>query len=122
LTRRFADRGIVSNAVMPGTIADTELRRYADAEKRKSIPAFSTRPLEPPHVAIKSLSQGAATTIWAAVSPELGNRGGLYLEDCGISGPWSEVDPRRGVKDYAIDKQRAAALWALSEKMMGATG
>jgi hypothetical protein len=40
------------------------------------------------------------------VTPELADRGGLYLEDCGIS---------EAVAPYACDAERAARLWALSE-------
>lgn len=119
LARRFGERGIRSHAVMPGTIVDTALRRYADAEQRKSMPAFSVRPVELPRVPVKSLGQGAATTVWAALAPELDGSNGLYLEDCSVAEPWSEIDPRRGVKDYALDGRRAAALWAMSEKMVG---
>lgn len=99
--RRFEAEGVTAHAVMPGTIADTDLRRYADTEARKSMPAFA--PVMPalPRVRIKSLSQGAATTLWAATSPDLEGTSGLYLEDCRVAEPWSDVDPRRGVKDYA---------------------
>ena len=51
---------------------------------------------------------GAATQVWAAVSPELADRGALYLEDCGVSD---------AVAPYARDAQRAAELWMLSEKL-----
>jgi hypothetical protein len=32
----------------------------------------------------KTVEQGASTTIWAAVTPELENTGGLYLDDNSI--------------------------------------
>ena len=119
LGRRFEAEGVTAHAVMPGTIADTDLRRYADSEARKSMPAFA--PVMPglPRVAIKSLSQGVATILWAATSPDIEGRSGLYLEDCRVAAPWSEIDPRRGVKDYALDTDRAARLWTLSEKLVG---
>ena len=63
----------------------------------------------------KTTAQGAATTVWAAVAPEFEGRGGLYLEDCGVAAPWSEANPRRGVKDYALDPAAAGRLWELSE-------
>jgi hypothetical protein len=31
---------------------------------------------------LKTLEQGASTTVWAAVAPELEGVGGKYLEDC----------------------------------------
>jgi len=50
---------------------------------------------------------GAATQVWAAVSPDLAGRGGDYLEDCGIG----EAAP------HARDERRAAQLWELSERL-----
>ncbi len=51
--------------------------------------------------------QGAATQVWAAVSPELADRGALYLEDCGVS---------EAVAPYARDEQRAADFWQTLRK------
>jgi NAD(P)-dependent dehydrogenase (short-subunit alcohol dehydrogenase family) len=69
----------------------------------------------------KTPSQGAATGLWAATSPLLADRGGLYLEDCdiaGISDPEASMDDG-GVRAYAIDPDAAARLWDLS---IAATG
>lgn len=33
----------------------------------------------------KTIGQGASTTVWAAVAPELEEKGGLYLDDNSIS-------------------------------------
>jgi hypothetical protein len=51
---------------------------------------------------------GAATQVWAAVSPDLADQGGLYLEDCSVS---DAVAPHARATDHA------AALWLLSEKL-----
>ncbi|GAA2086005.1 SDR family NAD(P)-dependent oxidoreductase [Kitasatospora saccharophila] len=69
----------------------------------------------------KSPEQGAATGLWAAVSPLLDGRGGLYLEDCEVartSAPDSPVDDG-GVRDHAVDPEQAARLW---EASLAATG
>ncbi|MFI7388471.1 SDR family NAD(P)-dependent oxidoreductase [Streptomyces sp. NPDC049813] len=71
----------------------------------------------------KSPSQGAATGLWAATSPLLDGRGGLYLEDCDVarvSGPGAPMDDG-GVRAYAIDPGEAARLWDLSVAMTGGT-
>lgn len=34
---------------------------------------------------VKSLEQGAATTIWAALDKRSQDKGGLYIDDCQIS-------------------------------------
>ncbi|MEX2981049.1 SDR family NAD(P)-dependent oxidoreductase [Streptomyces sp. C36] len=71
----------------------------------------------------KTPSQGAATGLWAATSPLLDDRGGLYLEDCDIarvSAPDAPMDDG-GVREYAIDPDAAARLWDLSIAATGAT-
>ncbi|MCZ1007820.1 SDR family NAD(P)-dependent oxidoreductase [Streptomyces lydicus] len=71
----------------------------------------------------KTPSQGAATGLWAATSPLLDGRGGLYLEDCDIarvSAPGRPMDDG-GVRAYAIDADAAARLWELSLAATGAT-
>ncbi len=68
----------------------------------------------------KTPQQGAATTIWAAVAPELHGVGGLYLEDCAIATPLTDPDqPLRGHDHpYALDPHNAERLWALSERLI----
>ena len=71
---------------------------------------------------MKSVPQGAATTIWCAVSPKLDGLGGVYCEDCDVA----EVSPggagaleRSGVDPWACDPDLAERLWALSESLTG---
>ncbi|WP_217254472.1 SDR family NAD(P)-dependent oxidoreductase [Streptomyces sp. AC602_WCS936] len=71
----------------------------------------------------KTPSQGAATGLWAATSPLLDGRGGLYLEDCDVAGasaPGTPMDDG-GVRAYATDPDSAARLWDLSLAATGAT-
>lgn len=65
----------------------------------------------------KTVSQGAATGLWAATSPQLADRGGLYLEDCDVAGP-AGADGT-GLKSYAMDHDKAAELWDLSVALTG---
>ncbi|MBO1417660.1 SDR family NAD(P)-dependent oxidoreductase [Streptomyces sp. FH025] len=70
----------------------------------------------------KTASQGAATGLWAATSPLLDGRGGLYLEDCEVArvaGPDAPMDDG-GVRPYAVDPAAAARLWELSLAATGA--
>jgi hypothetical protein len=60
---------------------------------------------------VKTIEQGAATSVWAATAPELDAHGGAYLEDCRVS----EAAP------HATDPDDAARLWALSEQIVGQT-
>jgi len=69
---------------------------------------------------VKSIAQGAATTIWAATSPQLNGMGGVYCANCDISplvpGTSEETD---GVREWAIDPTMAERLWELSEQLSG---
>ncbi|MFB6502495.1 MULTISPECIES: SDR family NAD(P)-dependent oxidoreductase [unclassified Streptomyces] len=71
----------------------------------------------------KTPSQGAATGLWAATSPLLDDRGGLYLEDCDIARASAPDEPMDdgGVRAYAVDPDGAARLWDLSVAATGAT-
>ncbi|WP_406134162.1 SDR family NAD(P)-dependent oxidoreductase [Streptomyces zaomyceticus] len=71
----------------------------------------------------KTPSQGAATGLWAATSPLLDGRGGVYLEDCDIArvaAPGTPMDDG-GVRAYAVDPDAAVRLWELSLAATGAT-
>jgi NAD(P)-dependent dehydrogenase (short-subunit alcohol dehydrogenase family) len=111
--RRLRDVGIRAYAVHPGTVA-TSLARYMSrsdfSQLRKYAAASSAARGEPSdgYLDFTTPEHGAATQVWAAVSPELADQGGLYLEDCGIS---------QTVAPYARDTERAAQLWTLSEKL-----
>jgi NAD(P)-dependent dehydrogenase (short-subunit alcohol dehydrogenase family) len=68
----------------------------------------------------KTPKQGAATQVWAATSPQLADRGGVYCEDCDIAriADGSDTVPG-GVRPYAIDDDAAERLWAASAGMTG---
>jgi NAD(P)-dependent dehydrogenase (short-subunit alcohol dehydrogenase family) len=68
----------------------------------------------------KTPEQGAATQVWAATSPQLADRGGVYCEDCDIAriADGSDTVPG-GVRPYAIDDDAADRLWAASADMTG---
>jgi hypothetical protein len=67
----------------------------------------------------KTVEEGAATTVWAAVAPELEGVGGKYLDNCAVAEPWTgegEV-PFGFCALYSLDPGHAEQLWALSEKL-----
>jgi NAD(P)-dependent dehydrogenase (short-subunit alcohol dehydrogenase family) len=115
--RRYTGRGITANAVMPGGIM-TPLQRHLP---RDEMIAFGWMD-EAGKIndRFKSTEQGAATSIWAALAPELEGKGGLYLEDCAEAAPWSEANPVQGVLPHALDAESAERLWDLSVKTTGA--
>ncbi|MFS3129281.1 SDR family NAD(P)-dependent oxidoreductase [Nocardioides sp. Bht2] len=111
LDRRWADRGVRSFAVHPGTVA-TDLARHMDRDDFKTMAQLSAaQPGAAKRMSFATPEEGAATAVWAAVTPDLADRGGLYLADCAIS---EDVAP------WAFDADRAAELWELSERWVSA--
>jgi NAD(P)-dependent dehydrogenase (short-subunit alcohol dehydrogenase family) len=113
---RFAAQGVRAFSVHPGGII-TELGRHlTDETLGVMLKAMegATKPRE-----MKTVPQGAATTVWAATSPDLDGKGGMYLEDCGIAAVTDDPNDREGVRLYAIDPHIADDLWDLSEKLVG---
>ncbi|WP_255547509.1 SDR family NAD(P)-dependent oxidoreductase [Mucilaginibacter sp. dw_454] len=104
----------------PGSIAGTELARNADIELFKQMGFFDEQGNIRPEVlaGLKTVPQGAATTVWCAASPLLNNVGGVYCED----GDIAELDQdsaTSGVRPYALDENNAKRLWDLTEEMTG---
>jgi NAD(P)-dependent dehydrogenase (short-subunit alcohol dehydrogenase family) len=110
LERRFAARGVHAYALHPGGIV-TELGRHLEVDDFEVLrKRASDQGRELPK--FKSVEAGAATTVWAATSPELADRGGVYLEDCHVSdnhAPW------------ALNPDSSKRLWTVSEEMVGQT-
>ena len=71
---------------------------------------------------LKTPQQGAATQVWAAVSPELEGRGGLYLENCAIGEEHRPENPMVGYKPYALDPVAADRLWNMTERWLAERG
>src|SRR5450432_2387452 len=112
--------GVRAFAVHPGRITSTDLNRFmSDEEKATATSTTSTIPKFIPSF-IKSIAQGAATTIWCATSPQLENKGGVYCADCNISPIVDDDSPQlNGVRRWAINPSMAEDLWTLSEKLAG---
>ena len=115
--QRFAGQGVRAFAVHPGVIA-TELSRHLTDETLSALISSMSSARE---VRYKSVPQGAATTVWAATSPELEGRGGLYLEDCHVAELTDDPEVSGGVRAYALDPDRADALWARSEELIASS-
>jgi NAD(P)-dependent dehydrogenase (short-subunit alcohol dehydrogenase family) len=113
-------RGIPANAVAPGAI-QTSLMRHMPREElaaRGWLDSAGNR-VDGQGPGWKTVEQGAATTVWAAIAPQLQGVGGKYLDNCAIAEPWrGQGDVPFGYyAPYALDPDRAERLWALSEKL-----
>jgi len=115
--RRHRDKGIRAFSVMPGVI-DTQLMRHLSLEIKTKL-GLAPGPRGAPAARqrkYKTVEQGAATSVWAAVAPELQGLGGLYLEDCAETKLLVPGERRAGkVAPFAMDADAAQRLWAFSE-------
>ncbi|MEV4255725.1 SDR family NAD(P)-dependent oxidoreductase [Spirillospora sp. NPDC049652] len=118
LAERWADDGVTANALMPGAIM-TGLQRHITPAKLISLGWADEQgdPVVP--AGWKTVEQGAATAVWAAVAPELAGVSGRYLENCAVAEPWTEDDepPNGYYLPRVLDPVRADRLWELSEKL-----
>jgi len=113
LQRRHGDR-LLSLSVHPGVI-QTDLSRHVPQAGLDAMRAS----LEERGVQMKSVPQGAATSVWAATSDTLLDHGGAYLADCQISEPVSAENAASGYAPWAYDTENAERLWAESERLTG---
>jgi len=112
--QRWADDGIVVNALMPGNIASTALMRHLGPDDLANLGKETDVALPP----VKTIEQGAATSVLMAASPEVEGVTGRYYEDCAQA---PVIDQRAGhtggVAPYALDHANADRLWQISENL-----
>lgn len=123
LDRRAKEFNVRAFSVHPGNTAGTELAKEASVELLQKIGLLDEEGNMIPEVAssLKTIPQGAATTVWCATSPLLINIGGVYCEDADIAELASGEGVSAGVKPYSLDEASAKRLWKLSEEMTGVT-
>ena len=123
LDRRAQATGIRAFAVHPGRILETDLTRSLSEEELKPFGITKDnngQVKEAPGVAMKNIPQGAATTVWCALSERLDGKGGVYCADCDISEKiLDDSQNGAGVRQWAIDPAFALQLWSLTESLMG---
>lgn len=124
LDQRAKEFNVRAYSLHPGSISGTELGREASLELFQKMGFCDADGNILPEVAasLKTISQGAATSVWTATSPLLNNIGGVYCEDADIA-ELVTVDNNysglKGVQSYSLDETNAKRLWTLSEEMIG---
>lgn len=108
-------------ALHPGSINGTELAREASLELFQHMGFCDAEGNLLPEIAksLKTIPQGAATTVWCATSPMLNAIGGVYCEDADIALLAPEEAANYGVKRYALEERSAKRLWQWSEEITG---
>ena len=112
--------GVRAFAVHPGTIM-TNLARHLTRAELIAMGAVDAAGTYLAPAGYKSIPQGAATTVWAATSPQLDGLGGVYLDDCDIA-PLTDSTTDlygRGVDPWLVDPATATSLWAATEQLLG---
>lgn len=118
-TRRWASEGIVTNAVNPGGVA-TGLQRNFTPQQRNSLDAAEAAGV----FTYKTVEQGAATSVVAAVAPQFAHSGGHYLDDAReaytVPNDADLTQHPHGVKEWALDPAAAQRLWVVSTDLLHA--
>lgn len=129
----FDNRAKVFNvrgfSLHPGSINGTELGRAASIEMLQQMGFCDSEGNILPEVAsrLKTIPQGAATSVWCATSPMLDGIGGVYCENADVAElDLGQIEHKiddpstiRGVQPYSLDESSAHRLWTLSEEMTG---
>ncbi len=103
LARRFAGTARAANAVHPGVIFQTNLKRSMNVPRVIFDPVISLSNI----LVLKTIPQGAATQCYVATSPVLAGVSGQYFADCNIARPRADAE----------DSSLARRLWDASEKI-----
>ena len=104
LSRRLAGTGVTANALHPGVVYTGFGQGGAGlAGRLVSLSYQIMRPF------IKSVEQGALTSIYLASSPEVAGVTGQYFDNERVARPTPQ----------ALDDAAAARLWAVSEEYVG---
>ncbi|WP_174479813.1 SDR family NAD(P)-dependent oxidoreductase [Paenibacillus borealis] len=134
LDEKAKDQGIRAFAVHPGLIPSSGIGRFLEPEEIgvKPVPAAQEEQKQAQEVKLeqpagsagadrmKTVEQGAATSVWCAVSGQLAGMGGVYCEDVDLSEAVpAEIVQGSGVWPWAVDREIAERLWTLSEQLTG---
>ncbi|KAJ0119054.1 short-chain dehydrogenase [Diaporthe amygdali] len=117
IERLYSSQGIHAYSLMPGGIA-TPLQKHVKAmmEAIKGVKRIENY--------MKNTEQGCATTIWAATAHDLEGRGGVYCEDCCVTGKVEYKDDgfdhvATGYAEWAYDPEGEEKLWRVSNELVG---
>ncbi|KAF8850679.1 NAD(P)-binding protein, partial [Acephala macrosclerotiorum] len=114
LNKRFKEKGLGMKAFSPTPGAvDSKLQRFVTEEMREQgMKAWLAAGRGP--MIRKSLQQGCACYLRAALDPSLLEQDLVFIDNCQPVG----VSPTE-LSAYAVDEENAKKLWALSEEMVG---
>ncbi|GAB3051173.1 SDR family NAD(P)-dependent oxidoreductase [Stenotrophomonas tumulicola] len=120
LDARGQDQSVRAFSLHPGQIL-TDLARHLSPQEVAAFDAMDEhgRPRIDPAKGMKTLEQGAATSLWVATSPLLDQLGGVYCEDSNVASTNRGEIGRKGVATWAMDRILAEQLWEASRARTG---
>lgn len=113
LNRRYSDR-LLAVSVHPGVIETDLARHLPDGALESMREGYAKQ-----GILVKTVPQGAATSVWAATAKEIADHGGAYLLDCQIAKPATKERPTQGHAPWAFNPDGEARLWEESERLTG---
>ena len=121
LDNRAQSFGIRAYSLCPGAVGETELGREAPIDLLQKLGYTDVEGNILPEVAasLKTIPQGAATTVWCATNPMLKHTGGVYCENVDIAAMVTDISIIGGIKPYSLDETNAKRLWKLTEELTG---
>ena len=128
LDERANAHGVRAFSLHPGSIVSTGLSKYVAPELLRAAGLLDENgnPIIDPSKNMKTVEQGAATSVWCATSPQLDGMGGVYCHNCDVAPLVTEEMSSNqfgsmalGVMPHAVDPQAADRLWTLSEQLLG---
>jgi len=128
MDERGKAHGVRAFSLHPGSIVSTGLSKYVAQEILRAVGLVDEEgnPIIDPAKNMKTVEQGAATSVWCATSPQLDGMGGVYCQNSDIAP--LVIDPLAvnpigsmalGVMPHAVDPHAADRLWSLSEQLTG---
>jgi len=122
LSRRLQKSGGLAFSAHPGGIF-TPLQRHLPQEEQIALGWLDKDggPSELAKQGFKTPEQGCSTTLWAATSPLLESKPGVYCEDCNIAAPTNTESPMArymGVNAHSCDDESAERLWTITEGLL----
>jgi len=112
--RLYSPQGITANALHPGGII-TGLQ--VGITKEEQVKMMWIDEQGKPNPLMKTIQEGAATSVWTATAPELKGTGGHYMEDCWFSPGLLPDNPLAGMAAHSSNMDHAKQLWDLSVKL-----
>ncbi|KAJ4176385.1 hypothetical protein NW767_015472 [Fusarium falciforme] len=116
IERRYGSQGLHALSLHPGTIETNLMRHIPDVELEGYAGNQDVKKLS------KSPSQGAATTVWAAIGKEWEGKGGRYLADVAEAEAWeNDGDALLSARyaKHAYNPELEGRLWEDSLKLVG---